>query len=244
MEEIQSIRQQILHFIMEKLIIIGTSSTARHAYSFVQYHHLFDVIGFAVHKDYLIQSSFCGLPVYPLEQLEMSLPLNDYSLFIAMLWNHLNADRRRVYDYCSSRGFHLANLVSPLAIVRGTINGDNCWIHDNVVIQNDTIINSNTAIMQGSLVGSDCIIGAHCFLGAHSIVAGGCSIGEQSFVGLHATVFDDTHVGRKCIIGACTAVKRNVPDFTKYTSSSDSIVIKQYDEEVIESKLVFSKNVR
>ena len=229
---------------MEKLIIIGTSSTARHAYSFIQYHHLFEVIGFAVNKEYITDSSFCGLPVYPLEQLEEEMPKKDYSLFIAMLWNRLNADRRKVYEDCSSKGFQLVNLISPLAIIRGTINGDNCWIHDNVVIQNDTVINSNTAIMQGSLVGANCVIGSHCFLGAHSIVAGGCIIGEQSFIGLHATVFDDTHVGRKCIIGACTAVKRNVPDFSRYSLSSDSIVIKQYNEDDIESKLMFSKNVR
>ena len=222
---------------MEKLIIIGTSSTARHAYSFIQYHHLFEVIGFAVNKEYIRDSSFCGLPVYPLEQLDEELPKKDYSLFIAMLWNHLNADRRKVYEDCSSKGFQLANLISPLAIIRGTIKGD-------VVIQNDTVISSNTAIMQGCLVGANCVIGSHCFLGAHSIVAGGCIIGEQSFIGLHATVFDDTHVGRKCIIGACTAVKRNVPDFSRYSLSSDSIVIKQYSEDDIESKLTFSKNVR
>ena len=229
---------------MEKLIIIGISSTARHAYSFIQYHHLFDVIGFAVNKEFLKEDSFCGLPVYPLEQLETALPQKDYSLFIAMLWNHLNADRRKVYEYCSSKGFHLANLISPLAVIRSEIKGDNCWIHDYVVIQNDTVINSNIAIMQGSLVGANCHIGSHCFLGAHSIIAGGCSIGEQSFIGLNATVFDDTVVGRKCIIGACTAVKRNVSDFSRYSLSSDSIVIKQYGEEEIESKLVFSKNIR
>ena len=229
---------------MDKLIIIGTSSTARHVYSFIQYHHLFEVIGFAVNSEFVKDVSFCGLPVYPIEQLEMVLPNKDYYLFIAMLWNHLNADRRKVYEYCSSKGFKLANLVSPLAIIRGCIKGDNCWIHDHVVIQNDTVINSNTAIMQGCLVGANCIVGPHCFLGAHSIVAGGCSIGEQSFIGLHATVFDDTQVGRKCIIGACTVVKRNIPDFSRYSSSSDSIVIKQYAEDIVESKLVFSKNVR
>ncbi len=73
---------------------------------------------------------------------------------------------------------------------------------------------------------------------------GGTTIEEQSFVGLNATVFDDTKIGKKCIIGACTAVKRNMPDCSRYVTSSDNIVIKQYSEDEIESKLIFSKNKR
>ena len=50
--------------------------------------------------------------------------------------------------------------------------------------------------------------------------------------------------GKKCIIGACVAVKRNMPDFSKYSTSSENIVLKQYNEQEIEDKLLYSKNVR
>lgn len=229
---------------MEKLIIVGLSATSRLAYSFVQSHNLYNVIGFAVNRQYMDRETFCELPVYPLEDLSECMGTNQFSVFVAMLWNHLNADRRKVYEYCKAKGYKLANLISPLAVVRSEITGDNCWIHDHVVIQNDTKLGSNIAIMQGALIGADAVVESHCFFGAHSILAGGCTIGEQSFVGLHATVFDDTHIGKKCIVGACTAVKRNMPDFSKYITSSDNITIKEYPENVIEDKLVFSKNVR
>ena len=123
------------------------------------------------------------------------------------------------------------------------IAGDNCWIHDFVVIQNDTTIGNNVAIMAQTLIGDNAVIEDHCFLGAKSTVGGGSVIGEQTFVGINCTVFDDTKVGKKCILGACTSVKRNVPDYSLYKTSSE-IVIKQYGEDVIESKLMFSKNVR
>ena len=55
--------------IMDNLIIIGLSSTARHVYSFVTYHKLFNVIGFAVNKGYHNSDTFNGLPVYDLESL-------------------------------------------------------------------------------------------------------------------------------------------------------------------------------
>lgn len=229
---------------MENLIIIGLGTNARHVYEFVAMHKLFNVIGFAVNKEYLTQNEFMSLPVYSLEDLEEECITKKYKVFVALLWNHLNRDRKSIYDYCKMKGYQMANLISPLAVIRGNIEGDNCWVHDFVIIQNDARIQSNIAIMAYSLIGADTYVGSHCFFGAQSLLGGGSSIGEQSFVGIKATVFDDTVIGRKCIIGACVPVKRNMPDFSRYVTSSEDIVIKQYDEDEIEDKLVFTKNVR
>lgn len=229
---------------MDKLIIVGLSTTARHVLSFVKMYNLYEVIGFAVSRKYKTCNIFCGLPVYTLETLNDECEETDFSVFIAILWNHLNRDRKELYEICKSYNYKMANLISPNAIIRGNIKGDNCWIHDYVIIQNDAQLESDIAIMAYSLIGADTHIGSHCFFGARSLLGGGSVIGEQSFVGLNATIFDDTKIGKKCLVGACTAVKRNMPDFSKYVTSSDDIVIKQYSEDEIENKLVFSKNKR
>lgn len=228
----------------QKLIIVGISTTATHVLDFVRMYDLFDVVGFAVNEKYRTIPVFCDLPVYSLENLELEYGNSEFYLFVAVLWNHLNRDRKDIYEYCKKRGYRLANLISPHAIVRGQIEGDNCWVHDYVVIQNNSLIKSNVAIMAYALIGADTVVESHCFFGARSLLAGGCTVGEQSFIGLNATVFDDTNIGKKCIVGACTAVKRNMPNFSRYVTPSDNIIIKQYSEEEIESKLVFSANKR
>ena len=225
-------------------MIVGLSKTATHVLSFVRRYGLYDVVGFAVNEQYKKTDKFLGLPVYTLENLREEIGIEHFSVFVAMLWNHLNRDRRDVYEYCKSKGYVMANIISPYALLRSPIDGDNCWIHDYVVVQQETRIGSDIAMMSGTLIGANANVGSHCFFGAHSLLAGGCSIGEQSFVGINSIVFDDTHVGKKCIIGACTAVKRNMPDYSRYVTKSDEIVVKQYSEEEIENKLVFSKNVR
>lgn len=227
-----------------KLIIVGLSKTATHVLEFVQMYNLFEVVGFAVNEKYKKESVFCDLPVYSLENLEKELEDDDFYLFIAVLWNHLNRDRKEIYNYCKTKGYRLANLISPHANIRGIIEGDNCWIHDFVVIQNNAHIKSNVAIMAFTLIGANTIVESHCFFGARSLLGGGSTVGEQSFIGLNSTIFDDTKIGKKCIIGACTAVKRNMPDFSKYVTPSDNIIIKQYTEDEIENKLVFSSNKR
>ena len=229
---------------MEKLIIVGLGPTARHVFSFVQYHQLYNLIGFAVNSSYKTDNMFCGLPVYTLENLKEEVQEDDYVVFVALMWNHLNRDRKKLYEYCKTKGYRMTNLISPLAVIRGEIQGDNCWIHDFVVIQNNTIIGSDVLLMAYAFIGGDSIVNSHCFFAARSLLAGGCTIGEQSFVGLSATVFDDTVVGKKCIIGACSAVKRNLPDYSRCIISSETIVVKQYSEDEIERKLVFSLNKR
>lgn len=226
------------------LIIVGTSTTAEHVLEFVRHHDLFDVVGFAVSEQYRTVDEFQGLPVYSLERLREDCPVSELCVFVAMMWNRLNADRRKVFNYCREQGLEMVNLISPLAVVRGRLEGSNIWVHDFVVIQNDASIGSDTFIMAYGLVGASARVGKHCFLAARSLVAGGSSIGEQSFVGLSATVFDDTQVGQKCIVGACTAVKRNLPDFSKCITSADNVVVKQYAEEEVESKLQFRLNKR
>lgn len=228
----------------EKLVIVGVSTTSVQVFDFIKYYNLYDVIGFAINSAYKNISEFQGLPVYSLETLREGCPYRDYKLFVAVQWNHLNRDRRNLYEYCKTNGFKLANIISPRAIVRCPIDKDNLYIDDNVIIMNGVELGNNCYLKASSICGPNVKLGDHCFLGVKSMIGGGCIIGEQSFVGLNATVFDGTTIGRKCLIGACAVVKRNMPDFSKCATSSTEMAIKQYGEDVIEEKLVASKNVR
>lgn len=229
---------------MEKLIIIGLGINAKNAYEFIKRYNLYEVIGFAVNKIYKTSDSFYDLPVYSLETIKQDIGSIKFKIFIAVFWNHLNADRKKIYDYCKHEEFEFANLISPNAILSGEVKGNNCWINDFAIIKNGALIDSNVFIMEYALVGTNTHIASHCFLAARSTVAGECKVDEQSFIGLSATVFDGTHIGKKCIIGACSAVKRNIPDYSRCCISSENVMIKQYDESIIEDKLISSKNVR
>lgn len=230
--------------IMKNLIIIGLSKTADHVFNFVKFYNLFNVVGFAVNERYKTCSKYHNLPVFSLENLEEEYGSGNFCVFVALLWNHLNRDRKELYNYCKSKNWEMVNLISPTAIIRGNILGDNCWIHDSVIIQNDAELESNISIMAQTLIGANTHICSHCFFGAKSLLGGGSFVGEQTFVGINSVIFDDTRIGDKCIIGACTAVKRNMPNFSRYITSSDNFIINQYTEEEVENKLIFNKNVR
>lgn len=228
----------------QRLFIIGTSSTAVHLYQFVQEYELFDIQGFAVDRDYLTDSQFLGLPVYAIEDLPLVVDKDNDLLYVAIMWNHLNGDRRRMYERLKAQGFHFANVLSPTAKVRGTLQGENCWLHDYVIVQDHAVIGADTMIMAYALIGSYVTMGPHCFCAAKCTIGGKCSIGEQCFIGIGSTVFDERIVGNKCVVGAGVNLNRSLPDFSVSKIAPESFVSKQYEEEVIESKLMFSKNVK
>ena len=69
---------------MKRLIIIGTGTTARNVYDFVRFHHLFEVVGFAVNESFYSESRFMGLPVYRLEDFFTNSHSDEYVFFIAI----------------------------------------------------------------------------------------------------------------------------------------------------------------
>lgn len=229
---------------MKNLIIIGISSTANDVYNFIIKYQLYNVIGFAVNSEYKTNNQYLGLPVFELENIDNYCDKNHDYLFVAIQWNRLNADRRHVYENLKIRGYQFANIISPHACINGTINGDNCWISDMVCIDNAACIGNDTFVKSCALLGSHAQISDHCFIGAKSTIGGGCIIGEQSFIGLGAVVFDEVKIGTKCIVGAATALKRNLKEYSVYKTTSDVFISKQYDESDIESKLLFKKNIR
>lgn len=235
-----------MHKSKKGLFIFGLSTTAKAISTFVTIYNTFEIKGFIVDIEYKKSEEFCGKKVIGFDInnpiIEEYNPENDL-IFIAIQWNNMNADRRNVYDKFKELGFKFANIISPSAIIHGTITGDNCWISDLAVIDTHSIIGSNVFIKTKAFIGNDCIIENHCFIGASSFIAGNCIIREQAFIGINATIFDSVIIGKKCLIGGCTVINRNTNDYT-LIKTSISQISKAYDEKSIEAKLNHRKNVR
>ena len=222
---------------MKRLVIIGTSETAERILVFCNIYKLYDVIGFAIDAKYKKIDTFHGLPVWELETLDKHIDKQKDFLYVALFWNHLNGDRRRLYERLKRQGYHFANIISPKASVRGDI-GENCWIMDYTIVQEGAEVGDNVIIADMALVGNLDCIGAHCFIGAQSMIMGGVKIGEQTFVGNGSTVFENLEIGSKCIIGATTVVKEDIPSCTVVKNPMHAQILKHYSDIEIESKMV------
>lgn len=182
--------------------------------------------------------------VFPLEELDKFIDKENDLLFVAVLWNRLNADRRYLYEKVKSMGYHFANIISPNAQVRGELLGDNCWICDGVIVQEHVKFGNDIFVMDNAMVGHWTMVSDHVFIAIRATVCGAVDIGEQCYIGANATVFDEVKIGKKCLIGGATVAKRSVPNFSVVKIPSDTMIIKQYPEDLIESKWLAHHNVR
>lgn len=230
---------------MKNLVIVGIAETAWRVYQFVNRHNLFNVIGFAADKQYIKAPTYCGKPIFDIENLHNHINVHEDYIFVAIFWNHVNADRRGLYERMKSYNMYkFASLISPLASVRGSF-GENCWINDFVVIQEAATIDDNVYVMDSALIGHKSTVHSHSFIAIKSTISGACSIGEQTFIGTSALIFDRTKIGDKCIVGGGTIVKRNVPSYTRVKVLTEQThEIKTFSSEEIEEKLCCNKNVR
>lgn len=219
------------------LCIIGINETADRITQFVERYDLFNIVGYAVDREYIKSEKFLGKPVWAIENLENHIDKKRCQLYVALFWNHLNGDRCRLYERLKRGGWQFAKIISPLASVRGSI-GENCWIMDYAVIQEESVIGNNVIVSDLCFVGDYTKIDDHCFLGARSTIMGSAYVGKQTFIGINATVFDVVHIGNKCLVGACTIQKYDMPDCSTSKVLTENVVIKKYSEEVIESKWV------
>lgn len=227
-----------------KLFIIGLGATAGEIRLFIEKYDLYEIAGFAVNQQYISAKSFHGYPIYAIEKLNEVIDKEKDLLFVALFWNHLNNDRRNLYETLKEDGYRFATLISPKCDVNQSQIGENCWISDYVYIKPNVKINDNTFINAGAIVEINTTIGKHCFIATGSVIGGSCRIEDQCFVGLNATIFDHTVVGHHSIIGAAVALKRNVLPCTLVKTSSNAVSVTEYQLDEICEKLVVQKNIR
>lgn len=196
----------------KKLVIIGAGETAKIACEYFSVDSEYDVVGFSVDRQFITCQSISGLPVIPLDELELIFPPADYWVFVAVSSTKLNRVRSNLYTQAKNKNYRMASYISSKAFVwRNVQIGENCFIFEDNTVQPFVKIGNNVILWSGNHIGHNSIIQDHCFLSSHVVISGFCDVGEYSFLGVNSTVINNINIGRDCFIGAGALVQKNVP---------------------------------
>jgi sugar O-acyltransferase (sialic acid O-acetyltransferase NeuD family) len=187
----------------KKLVIFGSGDIGQLAHYYFTNDSVYDVVAFTVDAAYIKESTFCGVPVVPFEEIVHHYPPSEYALFVALSYAKLNQVRREKYLAAREKGYHIPSYISSHATVLndGRI-GENCFILEDNTIQPFVTIGNNVTLWSGNHIGHHSTIHDHCFLASHIVVSGGVTIDESCFIGVNATLRDHIIVGAKSVIGA------------------------------------------
>jgi sugar O-acyltransferase (sialic acid O-acetyltransferase NeuD family) len=199
----------------QKLVIVGDSAFAEIAYEYFTHDSEYEVVGFAVEREYIKKDALFGLPIVAFESVEERFPPDAHRFYAALVYTQKNRLRMRLYQEAKAKGYKPASYVSPHAFVwRNVRLGEHLFIFENNVVQPFVTVGSNVVLWSGNHIGHHSTIKDHCFVSSHVVVSGFCNVGESCFMGVNSTVANNVNIGDRCVVGAGATILADVPDET------------------------------
>lgn len=200
-----------------KLIIGGDTAFAEIAYEYFTHDSDYEVVAFAVEREYLKRESLFNLPVLPFETLEQEADPAEHSVYVASVYTQLNRLRARLSQQAKAKGYALASYVSSKAFVwRNVTLGEHCFIFEDNTVQPFVTVGNNVVMWSGNHIGHHSTIRDNCFISSHVVISGFVDVGENCFLGVNATVANNLSIGRDCWVGPGAMILRDTPEATFY----------------------------
>jgi len=201
---------------MRKLVIFGAAAFAEIAHYFFAHDSSYDVVGFTVDREYLVESRFLGLPVVPFDEVARHFSPAEHDIFVALGIGGVNRQRAAKVDEVERLGFRLASFLSSRADVpKSLVVRPNTMIMEHASIHPYVEIGRDTIIWSASRIGFRSRIGDHCWV-VSAIFGESVTVGDGTFVGLNATVAPGLVIGAHNIIGAGALILANTGDDEVY----------------------------
>jgi sugar O-acyltransferase (sialic acid O-acetyltransferase NeuD family) len=200
-----------------KLVIVGDSLFAEIAYEYFTHDSPYEVVAFAVEREYRKRDELFGLPIVDFESLPERYDPAGHSVYVALVYTQLNRLRERLAAASKALGYSLASYVSSRAFVwRNVQLGEHCFIFENNVVQPFVKVGNNVVLWSGNHIGHHSHIRDNVFISSHVVVSGSVDIGENSFLGVNSTLVNDITIGRDTWLGPHVTVTRDAPAGSVY----------------------------
>lgn len=197
----------------KKLVIVGTGEFGQIAYEYFTYDSDYDVVGFAVEREYLSEKELYGLKVIAFEDIKDNYPPDENEIFVAITYSQLNRIRARIFNQCKQLGYTCATYISSRAFVWHNVSvGENTFIFEDNTIQFHARIGNNVVLWSGNHIGHGSVIEDHCWLTSHDVISGFCHVGKSCFIGVNASVGDRVSIADDVVLGAGSVTVKDLPE--------------------------------
>jgi len=213
---------------MKKLFIFGTGAIADVAFYHFMEEKKYEVIAFVDFKRFIKKKKKFNKKIIEFEKIEKYLPRNKYYGFVALGYKKLNLYREEIYKILKKKKYNLASYVSPNSYIAKNVTiGENCLILEGQIIHPFTKIGNNVTIWSGNIIGHHCKIENNCFITSSTTLSGNSHIGKNSFIGIKSAIKDGVKIGNNCVVFMCSAVTKDMPNFSTALSESTQIYDKK-----------------
>lgn len=205
----------------ERLVLIGDSATAEIAFEYFSADSQYEVVAFAVEREYRSKDRFHGLPVVDFEDIATCYPPADHFAYVAVTFAQFNRLRTRLMLEAKGKGYRLATYISSRSNVwPNACIGEHCFIFEGNTVQPFVSIGDNVILWSGNHIGHHSRIGNNCFISSHVVVSGFCSIGDNTFLGVNSTVADGISIANDNWVGPGLVITKDTTENQLFGASN------------------------
>lgn len=198
----------------KQVVIFGDTKFAELIKYYCDQDSKLDVRCFTVDRAHMRHNHLCGLPVYPFEEIEKLYSQQEVAFVLAIGYRKMNQIRQMVADKIRQKGFQLASLVHPTAVI-----ADNAAIGDGSIIFEGVVVEPFAALGVANIVWCNSSISHHVRMGNYNYVAPGVSIsgdvliGSNCFFGSNSTVKNGVTIDDFALVGASAYVSNEIAKY-------------------------------
>lgn len=217
---------------MDKIIIVGTNEFSEYVFLTIQKEHAAEVVGFSSLKDFISQTEFCGLPVYPLEELTCFFDMNICQVLITVGYTKMNERREKTYNLCKKLNYRLFTYISSRSICDSDDIGEGCIIMPTAYISAKTKIGVCNVINCEAVLGHTGIVGNFNWFSGNSVFGGNVKIGNNCFLGMNSLIKNGVIVASKTMLAAYSYLSDNSIE-NKFYSGNPAINVKKLSADIV-----------
>lgn len=200
-----------------QIVIFGTGRGANVATRYFRDDSTLEIAAYTIDDEYLQNKEFLGRPVVPFSRIERELSPVEYSMFIPLGFQHMNALRAEKFNEAKRKGYSMVSYVSSrICAWEQPRIGENCFILEANIFNYDVRIGDDVVLWSGNQIGDCARIEDHVWISSHVVLSGNVTIGANAFLGVNATVSNNVQIGERSYVGANTLITQDTGQDSVY----------------------------
>lgn len=216
-----------------ELIILGTSIYSATTRVILEKEGI-KVSGYTTYKDFIKESAFEGLPVYPFEELDSIFGSRNFKILNTIGYSNMNKIREKVYYDIKKNEYQLYTFISKYALTYTDNIGEGSLIMPNTYIGPYVNLGVCCVVNPGTQLSHHITIGNFNFIGRGVIVGGDVKIGNNCFIGLHSTIKNKLQISDYTLIGSGSNIIKSTEENSVYVGNPGK---KVKDKESLNTKI-------
>ena len=201
------------------IIIFGTKDLAEMSKFYFEQQGK-RVLAFVQDEEFIEESIFCGLPVFPFENIEKNYPPENVEFFAPLSGVKMNTVRESIYNKIKAKKYKMPTYIHETAHVWDKdALGENCFIQELNNIQFNTWVGNNVVMWAGNHIGHHGNIGHHVFFTSHVVLSGHCTVGDNCWFGVNSTIKDFTTLKSGTLVAMGAMITKDTESWKFYLGS-------------------------